>query len=170
MMTTVIITAFMVLCALFGPDEIIRFRIFPDRKDDNFSGAKLECRCSEYEKKLEPILKKYNLINRAISFVVNFGGQLDREITRINAQFVEMDNGTFEEQRAKILAFPLRPSMVIRTRKSYHVYWFLDENAAVELFREIQQRLVQWFDGDPNCVNESRAMRLPGFNHCSRPV
>ena len=39
-------------------------------------------------------------------------------ITRINAQFVEMDSGTFEEQQAKIDAFPLAPSMIIRTQKS----------------------------------------------------
>lgn len=159
------ITAFIVLCALFDPDEIVRFRIFSDRKDDDFPGAKLECKCSEY-RTIEPELRKHNLLNRAISFVVNFGGQIDKEITRINAQFVEMDYGTFEQQRAKILAFPLRPSMVIRTRKSYHVYWFLKQPAIIEWFRPIQQRLVKLFGGDPNCVNESRAMRLPGFLHC----
>ena len=36
----------------------------------------------------------------------------------------------------------------------------------MELFRPIQKQLVKHFHGDPMCVNESRVMRLPGFNHC----
>ena len=46
-------------------------------------------------------------MNRGIFFVVNFGGQDDDSITRINAQFVEMDNDSFDEQQKKIDAFPL---------------------------------------------------------------
>lgn len=39
---------------------------------------------------------------RGIFFVVNYGGQDDDSITRINAQFVEMDNDSFDEQQKKI--------------------------------------------------------------------
>ena len=47
--------------------------------------------------------------------------QDDDSITRINAQFVGMDNDSFDEQQKKIDAFPLPPSMVMKTQKSYHV-------------------------------------------------
>ena len=107
-------------------------------------------------------------MQRGIFFVVNYGGQEDAAITRINAQFFEMDDGTFEEQQKKIDAFPLPPSMVIKTQKSLHVYYFTDSTAKVERFREIQKRLVKQFGGDPVCVNESRVMRLPGFQHCKK--
>ena len=62
--------------------------------------------------------------------------------------------------------FPFPPSLIIQTAKSLHVYWFMDNNAKVERFRPIQKQLVKHFDGDGACVNESRVMRLPGFNHC----
>src|SRR5699024_10813374 len=105
-------------------------------------------------------------MNRGIFCVVNYGGHDDAAITRINAQFVEMDDCSFEEQQKKVDAFPLPPSMVMKTQKSYHVYWFMDSTAKVDRFRMIQMQLVKHFSGDPACVNESRVMRLPGFNHC----
>lgn len=164
------VTAMDVLGSLFNPTETVCFRVFEDRKDGIFHGAKLECECGKYMG-IEETLRQHNEKNRGIFFVVNYGGHDDAAITRINAQFFEMDKGTFEEQQAKIDAFPLSPSMVIKTRKSLHVYYFVESTATVERFRGIQQQLVKHFDGDPMCVNESRVMRLPGFNHCkAEPV
>ena len=161
------VTATDVLSSLFNPTETVCFRVFEDRKDGVFHGAKLDCECGKYMT-IEETLKKHNEQNRGIFFVVNFGGHDDSAITRINAQFFEMDNGSFEEQQAKIDAFPLEPSMVIKTQKSLHVYYFMDSTAKVERFRTIQKQLVKHFNGDPMCVNESRVMRLPGFNHCKK--
>jgi len=131
--------------------------------DDNFTGTKLSIECGKYAT-IEKLLKKHNEAKRGIFFVVNSGGQDDASITRINAQFVEMDNCSFEEQQKKIDAFPLAPSMIIKTKKSLHTYWFM-KNAEVAKFRPLQRRLVDYFAGDPMCVNESRVMRLPGFYH-----
>ncbi len=156
-----------ILSSLFNATDEVCFRIFDDKKDGTFSGAKLSTACGKY-KTIEETLRKHNAKGRGIFFVVNYGGHDDDAITRINAQFVEMDDGSFEEQMAKIEAFPLPPSMIIRTRKSYHVYWFMEKDAKVERFRTIQTQLVKHFDGDPMCVNESRVMRLPGFMHCKK--
>ena len=134
------VTATDVLNSLFNPTETVCFRIFEDKKDGVFHGAKLECECGKYMG-LEETLKKHNAQNRGIFFVVNYGGQDDDAISRINAQFFEMDNGTFEEQQKKIDAFPLPPSMIIKTRKSLHVYYFMDSTAKVERFRTIQKQL-----------------------------
>lgn len=154
-----------ILGSLFNSAEKVHFRVFDDKKGGIFQGAKLSCACGSYAD-IEQALKKHNAMNRGIFFVVNYGGQTDDSITRINAQFVEMDNDSFEDQEKKIRAFPLAPSMIIKTQKSYHVYWFMDASAKVSRFRAIQKRLVKHFDGDPMCVNESRVMRLPGFLHC----
>lgn len=144
-----------VLGSLFNPTDTVCFRVFDDKKDGIFQGAKLSCECGKY-KSIEETLKNHNAMNRGIFFVVNYGGQDDASITRINAQFVEMDNDSFEDQQKKINAFPLPPSMIMKTQKSYHVYWFMDSSAKVERFRTIQTQLVKQFDGDPMCVNESR--------------
>lgn len=161
------VTATDVLGALFNPTDTVCFRVFEDKKTGVFRGAKLSCECGKY-KSIEETLKKHNAMQRGIFFVVNYGGQDDAAITRINAQFFEMDDGTFEEQQKKVDAFPLPPSMVIKTQKSLHIYYFMDPTAKVERFRGIQKRLVKQFGGDPMCVNESRVMRLPGFQHCKK--
>ena len=156
-----------VLGSLFNPTDMVCFRVFDDKKGGTYPGSKLQCECGKY-KGIEDTLKNHNALGRGIFFVVNYGGHDDANITRVNAQFVEMDNDSFEEQQRKIEAFPLPPSMVMKTRKSYHVYWFMDASAKVERFRTVQAQLVKHFDGDPMCVNESRVMRLPGFNHCKK--
>ncbi len=160
------ITAQDVLNALNNPDDIVNIRIFEDQGSGIFSGMKKAIEAGHYST-IEKELKDHNAQNRGIFYVVNSGGDDDKSITRINAQFVEMDEGTFEEQWEKIDKFKLSPSMVIQTRKSLHVYWFI-KDGDVSKFRGIQKQLVAHFGGDPMCVNESRCMRLPGFNHCKK--
>ena len=160
------ITAQEVLNSLFNADEKVCLRVFEDRDEGIFPGAKYSIECGKFST-MEETLRNHNAMNRGVFFTVNFGGHNDTDITRINAQFVEMDHATFEEQRKRIDAFPLPPSMIIRTRKSLHTYWFV-RNAEVSLFRNIQKQLIRHFEGDPMCVNESRVMRLPGYYHCKQ--
>ena len=110
-----------VIGALFNPAEKVCLRVFADRKGDPFTGQKYSGEAAKFTDCIET-LKEHNKHNRGIFYVVNYGGHNDADITRINAQFVEMDEGTFEEQQAKIDAFGLPPSMVIKTRKSLHTY------------------------------------------------
>ena len=90
-----------VLGSLFNPTDTVCFRVFDDKKGGVFQGSKLSCECGKY-KSIEETLKNHNAMNRGIFFVVNYGGQDDDSITRINAQFVEMDNDSFDEQQKKI--------------------------------------------------------------------
>ena len=148
----------------FDAGETVCLRVFSDRKDPAFKGAKLECPAGRIGGMMET-LKKHNAKNRGIFFVVNYGGHEDADITRINAQFVECDSLSFKEQLAAIEAFPIEPSLIVRTKKSLHTYWLM-KNAKVEDFRRVQKRLIAKFNGDPACINESRVLRLPGFCHC----
>ena len=154
-----------ILHCLYSPDQDINLRIIDDKKRVFFPPQNIACKCMDFPQ-IKNRLKKYNDQGRGIFFVVNNGGQSDNTINHITAQFVEMDSGSFAEQQKKIDAFPLPPSFVIRTRRSLHVYWIMDGTAEVEKFRSVQQMLVKHFSGDPACVNLSRVMRLPGFNHC----
>ncbi len=152
------------LSALFDADETVCLRVFDDRKTGTFRGQKLECAAGKIAGMVET-LKKHNAQNRGIYFVINYGGHEDGDITRINAQFVECDSLSIEEQFAQVEAFAIPPSLIVRTKKSLHVYWLM-KDAKVENFRRVQKRLVAQFSGDPACVNESRVFRLPGFYHC----
>ena len=148
----------------FDAGETVCLRVFDDRRTGTFKGAKLEAKAAEIGK-LEEMLHKHNGQNRGVYFVINYGGHEDADITRINAQFVECDDLPLDEQLARIEAFLLPPSLIVKTRKSLHTYWLM-KSAKVEDFRRVQKKLIAQFDGDASCVNESRVFRLPGFYHC----
>ncbi|MEG2435503.1 MAG: phage/plasmid primase, P4 family [Ruthenibacterium sp.] len=153
----------------FDAEETICLRIFDDRKDSAFRGAKPECKAGAIAQ-MEHQLHEHNAMNRGIFFTVNFGGHEDADITRINAQFVECDTLSFDEQLAQIEAFSIEPSIIVKTRKSLHTYWLM-KHAEVDKFRYVQKQLIAQFGGDKSCINESRVMRLPGFYHCkNEPV
>ena len=87
-----------VVNSLFNPNDTVYLRIFDDRKEGTFTGAKLEVEAGKFAT-IEDTLGKHNALNRGIFFVVNSGGQDDGSINRINAQFVEIDDLSFEEQQ-----------------------------------------------------------------------
>jgi len=152
------------LSAFFQPHEIVCFQIIDDKKGSAFTGAKLDKVLGHFHK-IEGELRRHNEQGRGVFFVVNLGGHAQENITRINAQFVDMDNGTPEEQEARIAAFPLPPSLVVRTARGHHCYWLM-KDASLDRFRYVQRQLVKQFEGDPACVNTNRVLRVPGFNHC----
>lgn len=142
----------------------INIRIFSDKKGTGFKGKNLSFNIKDFPSKSK-ILMAHNEANRGIFFVVNSGGNSDRKINKINAQFFECDTLSLEEQMENISKFSLEPSIIVQTKKSLHVY-FLIKNGKVEKFRDIQKKLAKHFNGDGSCINESRVMRVPGFYHC----
>ncbi|MDM0483160.1 phage/plasmid primase, P4 family [Clostridium perfringens] len=142
----------------------INIRVFSDKKGTGFKGKNLSFNMKNFPSKSK-ILMAHNEANRGIFFVVNSGGNSDRKINKINAQFFECDTLSLEEQMENISKFPLEPSIIVQTKKSLHVY-FLIKNGKVEKFRDIQKKLAKHFKGDGSCINESRVMRVPGFYHC----
>ncbi|MDK0697464.1 phage/plasmid primase, P4 family [Clostridium perfringens] len=142
----------------------INIRVFSDKKGTGFKGKNLSFNMKDFPSKSK-ILMAHNEANRGIFFVVNSGGNSDRKINKINAQFFECDTLSLEEQMENISKFPLEPSIIVQTKKSLHVY-FLIKNGKVEKFRDIQKKLAKHFNGDGSCINESRVMRVPGFYHC----
>ncbi|MDM0662210.1 phage/plasmid primase, P4 family [Clostridium perfringens] len=142
----------------------INIRIFSDKKGTGFKGKNLSFNIKDFQSKSK-VLMAHNEANRGIFFVVNSGGNSDRKINKINAQFFECDTLSLEDQLENISKFPLEPSIIVQTKKSLHVY-FLIKNGKVEKFRDIQKKLAKHFNGDGSCINESRVMRVPGFYHC----
>lgn len=142
----------------------INIRVFSDKKGTGFKGKNLSFNMKDFSSKSK-ILMAHNEANRGIFFVVNAGGNSDRKINKINAQFFECDTLSLEEQMENISKFSLEPSIIVQTKKSLHVY-FLIKNGKVEKFRDIQKKLAKHFNGDGSCINESRVMRVPGFYHC----
>lgn len=154
----------------YSPEETIYFRRIREQggKDAMQMERKLEDLPS-----IVPSLKRFNSENYGIFFVVNGYGNEDAKVLNkghARAQFMECDDKSFSDQWQVIHAFPLEPSVIVKTRKSLHTYWLL-ENGDIKRFRTIQKRLAEYFGSDSSIENESRVMRVPNFNHCkSEPV
>lgn len=128
------------------------------------SSVKLNLNSLEELNKWEKLLQfKNKYCDQGVHFSVN-GAHTDKEVNKVYAHFFEIDDKPMEEQVEIIRKLPLKPSMVVKTRKSYHVY-FLIKDGELKKFREIQKRLAYTFHADMQKYNESTCMRLPGFYH-----
>lgn len=149
-------------------NEKIYFRAFKpkDAPENEFNrAAKISLsRRDLMNKSSEVELRKLNH-HRGIYFVVNSGGDTNQQINRFNAVFVENDVKTIEEQNRALDRCPVQTSIRVETKKSVHAYWLLSENCAAETWRDLQKRLIEFFDGDAAIKNPSRVMRLPFFQH-----
>ena len=151
--------------------ENIYLRTFDDR-DKNGRGLNKTVPFSHFDEIL-PNLHNENDGFKGVFFIVNGGGHDDKAVKKAGkarACFIDGDELTLEEQLQSLRKFPLEPSIIVRTSKSLHAYW-ITPDGEIKYFRELQQRLIQYFHSDPVIKNESRVMRLYGFNHCkAEPV
>ena len=158
------------LAAFFiDEDETICLRAFkakgaPDAPDNRPLVEIVTRRRLATDEKLQSRMMAANK-TRGWYFVVNAGGNADAEITRFNAFFVENDQLTIEEQHRRLDAAPLQPSIRLETRKSVHAYWLIEGTCDSDVWREMQESLIAYFDGDTANKNPSRVMRLPFLKH-----
>lgn len=154
---------------IHGPDAAIYFQV---------GGKTWRNRPQTYANAMATLAWR-NAEGDGIGFIVNAGGTKDKDITRINACFVDWDAGRGEDGRYRgeqevtaakatwrgaLDDFPLPPSVLVETRNGYHAYWLLNVGVSPDEFRLCQRRLAHHLNGDPVTVNPARVMRLPGFD------
>lgn len=156
------------LSALFPKeDEAIFIRTFQAKGapegftyPNKWDSSRKDLLAEESGKQLTELNKK-----NGIYFIVNSGGHKDKDITRFNAFFVERDSGSLQEQHAKLDEAPIKTSARVETLNSVHAYYLIEGDCTEADWREIQSRLIAYFDADPQNKNPSRCMRLPGWQH-----
>lgn len=96
--------------------------------------------------------------------------RVKENLTSINAWAIDLDSGTKDEMQARILKARLFPSLIIETKRGYHVYWYANE-ATPDNYKEItEMRLAPFFEADVNAVDICRILRYPGFLHWKDPL
>jgi hypothetical protein len=156
------------LNALFpDPNEIIRLRAFAAKGRDAVVSARSFTATQNELMTLTAVQDQLIQTNeeRGLYFVVNSGGDSDTEIHRYNAFFAENDDLPIDEQHARLDSCPLLPAIRVETLKSVHAYWLIRDYCSEQDWRDIQQRLIDYFDADEKIKNPSRLMRLPYFDH-----
>jgi len=146
----------------YADDESVYLRTFDDRKRSG-DGINYEVMLYRFGQ-IIPMLREQNANHRGVYFVVNGDGQKTEMIKHARAQFIDFDDFSFEDQIDRLNAFPMEPSIIVKTKKSLHCYWLLS-NGEIKYFTEVQERLNQYFGSDPAIKDRPRVMRLYGFNH-----
>lgn len=98
------------------------------------------------------------------------GRRLRENLTHINYWFVDLDEGTKEEQLARLGRAPLTPSLVIESKNGYHAYW-----RALDATEETWADIVRWglvpaLKGDTRACDPLRLLRAPGYYHLKDPT
>lgn len=112
----------------------------------------------------------WNQKNYGIFWSVNSfrGARRKTNLHRILAWALDLDQGTKQEQMRLICA-GLIPSLIVETRKGYHVY-FLAKDATIEGYRSILlDRLCYFYGSDVRATDLCRILRVPGYYHCKNP-
>lgn len=151
----------------YKDNDVIFLRTFYDPDKDQGTPRNSQVTVSNFDS-IIPTLKERNAEKYGVYFVVNGGGTDITSVKRhgyARACFIDGDELSIEDQLKFLVTFKLEPSIIIRTRKSLHAYW-LTPDGDLKYFRELQERLIQYFGSDPVIKDESRVMRLYGFNHC----
>jgi hypothetical protein len=151
----------------FQPDEDrdLHLRILPPRGARGFPEPIATTRAKlRTDRRLQERLIHLNRTH-GIYFVVNSGGDCDREITGFNAFFAEIDDRSIDEQHRVLDKATIPPAIRVETLKSVHSYWPIEGECTVETWRAVQLGLIESLRSDPKIKNPSRLMRLPFFNH-----
>ncbi len=90
-------------------------------------------------------------------------------LTQVNGWVVDMDNGTKQEMLVQIKK-GLVPSMVVETKRGYHVYFKAKDGTKENWNLIIKNYLVPFYHSDRNAVDLARVLRRPGFLHMKDPT
>lgn len=116
---------------------------------------------TEIEKALD-FLEKNKFHN--LYLAVN-SGHKDFDVKECKACFFESDSLSLDRQLKNIESLPLKPSFIVKTKKSYHAYFVLSERISKEEFIDLQKRLISnpSLQADSKLINPSRVMRMPAL-------
>jgi hypothetical protein len=90
----------------------------------------------------------------------------EAQLEELRYFYTDIDEGEKEAQLELIHKFPIKPTYVVETRRGFHIWWKIDgHNLPVPRWKAIQKKLITKFNGDIQCCDVSRTLRVPGYYH-----
>jgi len=137
--------------------------------DDNSSRKSKELAqifsASEVDRQL---VKNLNTSGAGVFFSVNSMKKWKRDkasVTNLNTWIVECDELSKEEQMILVNKAPLKPSCIIESNKSYHIYYFTSA-ATRENWERVNRWLREYYHWDQSiCSDTARVLRVPWTYH-----
>lgn len=103
------------------------------------------------------------------------GPRRNVNISQLNGFAIDIDGATKDEQLERIKK-GLYPSLIIESKRSFHVYWFFEEPLQVVYSEDLRlryqhtmtNRLVPFYGADNNAKDLARILRAPNFLHLKK--
>lgn len=88
---------------------------------------------------------------------------------KINSWYFEMD-GIPKPRQLQLIDRGLIPSLVVESKNGFHVYFDCRDGDFFNPYPQIQARLTEFYQADPNCRHAlSKTARCPGYMHMKQP-
>ncbi len=150
---------------LLGPEwesSPLVFQTFDDNRDRKKVGkdAYAKVLTGTWREK-QAILTTLNRNGAGIYLTVNetHGGRRIEHLRSVRAIWCEWDNPSPPPE------WPLAPHILVESSPNkFHIYWLVEEMTPGDHYRVMTVIARQW-GGDPNAIDVTRVLRLPGFYH-----
>lgn len=109
---------------------------------------------------------EYNTQGYGIFFTPNVfnGARKTENLVEIKYWFADMDKNTKPEQMVKINKLLLKPSIIVESKRGYHLYWACTD-ATVGSFTLIMEGISKKLEADEVVKGCNRMMRMTGYYH-----
>jgi hypothetical protein len=109
--------------------------------------------------------KGYGIFHTVQDFT---GPRRIKNLARINAWAIDIDDRPKEEQYKRIKQ-GLIPTMVVESKRGFHVYWAARDASKNNWNAIVADRLVPYYQADPKARDLARILRRPGYYHLKNP-
>ncbi|WP_199183749.1 DNA-primase RepB domain-containing protein, partial [Novosphingobium sp. HII-3] len=107
----------------------------------------------------------------AVVSALDGNGRKLENVTSIRAHFIDLDKGSVEANAARAAASHPAPCFKVNSSPGkVHVYWCVEAYSGNDRFQTLQRKLVQTYDSDPQVIDATRLMRVPGSWHMKGDV
>ena len=114
----------------------------------------------------------YNNRNYGIFMTVNAmkptGARTLDNVEYIRAHVIDLDDAlTAQDSYQRAINSPTPPHFAVQSSQGkYHLYWLVEPYTGNDFYTLQQRKLCQLYASDPNVIDATRVMRVPGFMHC----
>lgn len=95
------------------------------------------------------------------------GGRKEENVTSVQWVFADLDDYSEQDMKAVVKRAPVRPSIVVRTGRGFHLYWKC--GCSRDQFTKLVEGIIFFFDSDPAISSINEVLRLPGYYHMKDP-
>lgn len=149
-------------------NQVQTYRIFDDPSHPDFVPGAIRINRNEAKAWNE---KGWGIFHTVQGF---WGARKKDNLVNFNSWYVECDALSKKEQWELIKKSPLRPTMIIESKRSFHIYFAIlnaTKEEVLATWKAIMEfRLIPFFKGDKKAKDITRLLRTPGFNHMKDPT